>query len=121
LSRFPTVAHPEQLLGAVYQHRSANKDGIATMTDNYIGVDVSRAWIDTFCLQTKAHARLPMDPTTLDTFAAKLGGKGVIVVLEATGGYERPLLSALEYGDMIRIKDMDCPVCINLIHIMSPY
>jgi transposase len=65
------------------------------MTDNYIGVDVSRAWIDTFCLQTKAHARLTMDPTTLDTFAAKLGGKGVVVILEATGGCERPLLNAL--------------------------
>jgi transposase len=65
------------------------------MTDNYIGVDVSRAWIDTFCLQTKAHARLTMDPATLDTFAAKLGGKGVVVVLEATGGCERALLNAL--------------------------
>jgi transposase len=65
------------------------------MTDNYIGVDVSRAWIDTFCLQTKAHERLTMDPATLDTFAAKLSGKGVVVVLEATGGCERPVLNAL--------------------------
>ena len=65
------------------------------MTDIYIGVDVSRAWIDTFCPTTNQHNRLTMDPATLDTFAAKLGGKGVVVVLEATGGCERPLLNAL--------------------------
>jgi transposase len=65
------------------------------MTDNYIGVDVSRAWIDTFCPITQQHNHLAMDPTTLHTFAAKLSGKGVVVVLEATGGCERPLLNAL--------------------------
>jgi transposase len=65
------------------------------MTDNYIGVDVSRAWIDTFCPVTKQHSHLSMDPVTLDTFAAQLSGKGIIVVLEATGGCERALLNAL--------------------------
>ena len=65
------------------------------MTNNYVGVDVSRAWIDTFCPFTKQNSRITMDPDSLDTFAAKLGGKGVIVVLEATGGCERPLLHAL--------------------------
>lgn len=74
---------------------SANKDRSATMTDTYVGVDVSRAWIDTFCPLTNQHQRLTMDPVILDTFAAGLSSKGVVVVLEATGGCERALLHAL--------------------------
>ncbi len=65
------------------------------MTELYVGVDVSRAWIDTFCPRTNQHQRLTMDPAILDTFAAGLSGRGVVVVLEATGGCERALLHAL--------------------------
>jgi transposase len=65
------------------------------MTKNYVGVDVSRAWIDTFCPLTKVHEQIKMEPQALDIFAAKLGGKDVVVVLEATGGCERALLNAL--------------------------
>jgi transposase len=65
------------------------------MTNNCVGVDVSRGWIDTFCAVTKVHDHLKMEPAALDAFAAKLSGKGILVVLEATGGCERPLLKAL--------------------------
>jgi transposase len=65
------------------------------MTNNYLGVDVSSAWIDTFCPTTKAREHIKMEADLLNSFAAQLSGKRTLVVLEATGGCERPLLNAL--------------------------
>ena len=70
------------------------------MTEKYVGVDVSRAWIDTFCSTTKVHQKIKMQPELLNTFAAALSGQDVLVVLEATGGCERPLLQALIAHDV---------------------
>lgn len=65
------------------------------MTEDYIGVDVSKAWIDIFDPQTSP-LRIEMQSRALTKFAGSLKKRNVIVVLEATGGYERPLLAALE-------------------------
>ena len=65
------------------------------MADFYIGVDVSKAWIDVHHPETGA-ARVKTDGRSLAAFARRLAGSGGLVVLEATGGYERPVMRALD-------------------------
>ena len=65
------------------------------MTETYIGVDISKRWIDVFDPDTGS-TRIAMETVELKGFAQSLRGRAVIVVLEATGGYEQPLLAALE-------------------------
>lgn len=65
------------------------------MTETYIGVDISKRWIDVFDANTGS-VRIAMQRGELKRFAQSLRDRAVIVVLEATGGYEQPLLAALE-------------------------
>jgi len=64
------------------------------MTENYIGVDIAKDWIDSFDEQTGKHRRVTTTPRALKDFARRCAGKRVI--FEASGGYERPFISALE-------------------------
>ena len=63
------------------------------MPRNFIGVDVSKDWIDAYDLSTGKAVRIVMTKQTLAKFAK--GAKGALVVLEASGGYERALTEAL--------------------------
>jgi transposase len=63
------------------------------MTQNYIGVDVAKNWIDMFDAQTGEHRRVDVSRSKLQRFAD--ASKDQIVVFEASGGYERPLMEAL--------------------------
>lgn len=69
------------------------KDRTVTLPQTYIGVDVAKDWIDVFDPTTSRHERIPTDGRSLCRFAATIGSS--IVILEASGGYERPVLSAL--------------------------
>lgn len=62
------------------------------MAENYIGVDVAKDWIDVFDPQSGAGQRIWN--ADLADFATKHTDR--LVVLEASGGYERPLIVALE-------------------------
>lgn len=63
-----------------------------TLPQNVLGVDIARDWIDVFDLSTGASSRIAT--SDLRTFVRPL--RDVLVVFEATGGYERPLAEALE-------------------------
>lgn len=63
------------------------------MPQNYIGVDVAKNWIDIFDAETGEHRRIETSTADLCDFARTLGDG--IVVFEASGGYERPLMDAL--------------------------
>jgi len=65
-----------------------------TLHQNVLGVDVAKDWIDTFDLATGKARRIETRPAALKAFAAK--AQGGLVVFEASGGYERPLMEALE-------------------------
>ena len=65
------------------------------MTETYVGVDVSKGWIDVYDPQ-RGSFRVDMERAALQAFARSLKNRPVTVVLEATGGYERGLLVALE-------------------------
>ena len=63
-----------------------------TLPQNILGVDIARDWIDVFDLSSGASSRIAT--ADLQTFVRPL--RDVLVVFEATGGYERPLAEALE-------------------------
>jgi transposase len=65
-----------------------------TIRQDVIGVDVSKGWIDCHRLATGRAWRIGMEPRELRRFAA--GAGGALVVFEASGGYERQLMAALD-------------------------
>ena len=65
------------------------------MTENYIGVDVAKGWIDVFDPQAGTQ-HINMEVSELRGFARALKKRDCLVILEATGGYENPLIAALE-------------------------
>ena len=62
------------------------------MPEKYIGVDVAKDWIDAHDPETGVSCRYRTDD--LEMFAEGCDDK--LVVLEASGGYDRPLMATLE-------------------------
>lgn len=61
-----------------------------------VGVDVSKTGLECFVLPTEERMRASQDPQELSALADRIAAlKPELVVIEATGGYERPLLNAL--------------------------
>jgi transposase len=58
---------------------------------------LSKDWIDVFDPSTSRHERIPTDSRSLRRFAEALGQS--IAVLEASGGYERPILATLSEAE----------------------
>lgn len=69
------------------------KDRTVILPHTYIGVDVAKDWIDMFDPIRSRHERIPTDSRWSRRFALAAGQS--IVVLEASGGYERPIIAAL--------------------------
>ncbi len=66
-----------------------------TIHPRYIGCDISKACIDVFDSSDGAARRVANETSALSAFALGLKGSGVLVVLEATGPYDRRLCEAL--------------------------
>lgn len=64
-----------------------------TLPQDIVGVDISKDWIDVFHLSASRHERISTTQPALRKFAT--AAKGALVVLEASGGYERPVTEAL--------------------------
>lgn len=64
-----------------------------TLPQDWIGVDIAKGWIDVFFLSSAKHERITSTKQSLARFAK--AAEGCLVVLEASGGYERPLIGAL--------------------------
>lgn len=67
------------------------------MPPNYIGVDVAKNWIDIFDPKAGEYCRIETSCRDFGRFARKY--RNQIVVFEASGGYERPLMAALSAAD----------------------
>ena len=63
------------------------------IAQDVIGVDIAKGWIDVFCLSSSRHERIVVTKQSLARFAK--AANGALVVLEASGGYERPVTEAL--------------------------
>jgi transposase len=66
-----------------------------TLDQNFLGIDVSKAYVDVFYEQDARLARVPNRAPDLAVFASALDPAS-LVVLEATGRYDRALCAALE-------------------------
>jgi len=64
------------------------------VTQNIIGVDIAKNWIDVHNLQRGQHQRIAMETKALQGFVKKLP-KDSHIIFEASGGYERPLQDML--------------------------
>ena len=64
-----------------------------TLPQDFIGVDIAKDWIDVFYLSTSKHERISTTKQALARFAK--AAPGSMVILEASGGYERPVTDAL--------------------------
>jgi transposase len=95
------------LQGALTLPTPQIKDRTVTLPHTYIGVDVAKDWIDVFDPSTSRHERIPTDNRSLRRFAGAVGQS--IIVLEASGGYERPILAALSEAERNA-------VCVNPRH-----
>ena len=75
-----------------------------------MGVDVVGDWIDVFDASTNRSVCVRND--NLETFATGLA-PDAFVIFEATGGYERPLMEALEKAGL-RHSRVNPGMCANL-------
>ncbi len=64
-----------------------------TLPQDFIGVDISKDWIDVFHLSSARRERISTTKQALARFAKT--ACGALVVLEASGGYERPVTEVL--------------------------
>ena len=64
-----------------------------TLTQNVIGVDVSKGWLDVFHASSNKHEQIIPTKQALARFAR--GARGCLVVVESSGGYERALTRLL--------------------------
>ena len=64
-----------------------------TLPQDFIGVDIAKGWIDVFYLSTSKHDRITTTKQSLARFSK--AAAGCLIVVEASGGYERPLTEAL--------------------------
>lgn len=66
-----------------------------TVSSTWIGIDVSKAWLDIADPAVARRGRIANRPAAVAAFAAELAGRGAVVVFEATGVYDRALRHAL--------------------------
>lgn len=96
---------PEQLLGALEpvcsqgrERRTELRSSKATQKRrSFIGIDVSKQLLEVGVHQSNYHYRCPNDPKEFPNLISELISlRPARIVLEATGGLERPLLQALQ-------------------------
>ena len=62
----------------------------------YIGIDVSKSILDVFVLPNNKHMQFKNEPDSIEKLLAKLKTfPNSLIVMESTGGYEKPLAYAL--------------------------
>lgn len=72
-----------------------------TLHRNVLGVDVAKDWIDVFDLEGNRSIRI--DTARIEAFTHSLA-PDAFIVFEATGGYERPLMEALEAEGLAYVR-----------------
>jgi transposase len=66
-----------------------------------LGIDISKASLDTFLLPAGDHGQYPNDAAGIAALATSLADKNIDhIVLEPSGGYERPVLTALQQAGL---------------------
>jgi transposase len=77
---------------------------LMTLDQNHLGIDVSKAHLDLFEDENGRYRRIANTPAAVAQLAADLAGKPVLVVLEATGTYDRHLRLALLQAGIAHVR-----------------
>lgn len=75
-----------------------------TIAPSWIGIDVSKAWLDIADPALGVNSRLANRPAPVADFVAALAGRDVIVVFEATGVYDACLRHALAAAGVAGVR-----------------
>lgn len=75
-----------------------------TLSPTWIGIDVSKAWLDVADPVSGRNERIANRPEALAAFAASLAGRDVAVVFEATGAYDAGLRHALAAAEVAFVR-----------------
>ena len=76
------------------------------METKYVGIDVSKLTLDFDCLPVSASQQFANDTVGVAALVALLQGSGVErIVIEATGGYETSVVSALAAAGLPVVVD----------------
>jgi transposase len=71
----------------------------------YVGIDVSKEWLDIYVDSNQRHSRLPNTLTGHDSLLTCLLEQSPSrIVLEATGGYEQPVMRALQEANLAVVR-----------------
>ena len=92
-----TLVHPAQLHGTGLGRDPASQEqDIMTIHQTVIGCDVSKARLDIFNNGTKQFCAIDNKGKAISDWLNRLDNQNVLVVFEATGGYDRLLIRSLE-------------------------
>lgn len=73
------------------------------MTQNYLGIDLSKEWLDIHDPRSGEDSRCANSPTAIRRFLSRLGPEDVIV-FEATSGCDGTLLKLADEGGQPRVR-----------------
>jgi transposase len=91
------LTKPERLAGS--ESRIVDKEGSINMSELFIGIDVSKDWLDIAATPLDLSLRVSNDPAGLVQLMATVGPLApTLVVLEASGGYETTVAMRLAAG-----------------------
>jgi len=88
------LSKPERLDGS--KSRIERKEGSNNMEQQFVGIDVSKAWLDTEAIPQSQSMRYGNDAAGIAALVeAMQAATPALIVVEATGGYETAVASAL--------------------------
>jgi len=88
------LSKPERLDGS--ESRIERKEGSNNMEQQFVGIDVSKAWLDTEAIPQSQSMRYGNDAAGIVALVeAMQAATPALIVVEATGGYETAVASAL--------------------------
>jgi len=88
------LSKPERLEGS--ESRIERKEGSNNMEQQFVGIDVSKAWLDTEAIPQSQSMRYGNDAAGIVALVeAMQAATPALIVVEATGGYETAVASAL--------------------------
>src|SRR3954468_21262851 len=95
----PLIAHTRTLPGAPPPNMQGRDTQIMALSVQFVGIDVSKAWLDVWFEGTKRDERFSNEEAGWTALLVRLTAAGetagVRIALEASGGYERGLREAL--------------------------
>ena len=87
---------PEQLHEAGCNRPRITGTGLMTISTFYMGCDISKSHLDFYDTRDHRVRRIGNTKAAINTFIASLVGKNILVVMEATGSYDRILRQELD-------------------------